>query len=172
MTSEVLDFLAEVKKKIGQPDRVLEVGSLNINGSARSVFQEADTEYIGIDQIEGRDVDIVDNAYDLEMIFPTKDFWFDLVICCETLEHDPYFWITIEQMKKVLKPGGWLIITTPGIKLQKHDYPEDYYRFFGETYKTVFFADMIKVEVKEFYFKNNAWKDLKPDWVFGYGKKL
>lgn len=172
MTSVVLNFLQKVKQRIGTPTTILEVGSLNVNGSARSVFQTANTSYIGIDQCEGRDVDIVLDGKNMFSDPRIVEGMFDLVICVETLEHDPYFWITIENMKKALKKGGWLIITTPAIMVQKHNYPSDFYRFFGDTYKTVFFKDMVNVFVEEYYDPNNKWKDLKPDEIHGYGQKL
>ena len=55
-----LSFINFVKNKF--PDyfdnkKVLEVGSLNINGSVRQFFTNCD--YIGLDVGEGKDVDIV-----------------------------------------------------------------------------------------------------------------
>jgi hypothetical protein len=166
MTNEVLNFLQQAKKKIGLPPRVLEVGSLNINGSARQIFQDSTTDYTGIDQVEGPDVDLVINVRNW---YPGD--LYDLVICVEALEHDPYFWQSVEKMKELLKSGGWLIITTPGIALQKHEYPGDYYRFFGSTYQEVFFKDMDNIYIEEFFFSDNSFKDLKPNWIFGYAQK-
>lgn len=43
-----------------------------------------------------------------------EDNKFDLVLCNGMLEHDKYFWKSIEEMKRVTKPGGLIIIGTPG----------------------------------------------------------
>ena len=42
------------------------------------------------------------------------DSRFDAVLCNATLEHDPYFWKSIAEMKRVTKPGGLIVIGTPG----------------------------------------------------------
>jgi hypothetical protein len=95
MTNYILAFLREVKAKIGQPKRILEVGSLNVNGSAREVFQEGAEVYQGIDLVEGEGVDLVMDIKDYNSNYHD----FDLIICCETLEHDPTFWLSVEKMK-------------------------------------------------------------------------
>ena len=74
-------------------------------------------------------------------------------------------------MKRALKKGGWLIITTPGSNVQKHNYPSDYYRYFGETYKDYFFKDMAEVFVEEKWRSGNLMRDQKPDEVHGYARK-
>lgn len=165
MTSFILDFLREVKAAIGQPKRILEVGSLNINGSAREVFQtNPQVFYEGIDLIPGQDVDRVVNIRDF--VITEK---YDLVICCEVLEHDPYFWLSVVKMQEALKEGGWLIITTPGFYFPEHQYPDDYYRFMPATYREIFFKDM--KEVKIVGFQSFGGSAEKPDWIGGYGKK-
>lgn len=54
---------------------------------------------------------------DLEtMPLPAKDETFDVILCCEVLEHldvDPMFMLA--ELNRVLKPGGRLILTTPNI---------------------------------------------------------
>ncbi|CAN0489055.1 unnamed protein product, partial [Phaeothamnion confervicola] len=42
------------------------------------------------------------------------DGQFNLVLSNATLEHDPYFWKTLAEMKRVLAPGGRLLIGVPG----------------------------------------------------------
>ncbi len=43
-----------------------------------------------------------------------EDERFDIVLCNATLEHDKYFWRTIAEIKRVTKPGGLIVIGTPG----------------------------------------------------------
>lgn len=147
---------------------MLEIGSLNVNGSARSVFQTGDQEYIGIDMRAGPDVDRLMNGHDILKVFGPDSF--DLVICCETLEHDDMFWVTVEQMRRCTKPGGWMIITTPGSNVIKHNYPGDYYRFFEDAYK-LFFTGFEETEIEEMSLPENTKGQLKPDEVHGYGRK-
>ncbi len=49
-------------------------------------------------------------------MFPYPDHLFDVVIFCEIIEHlqsDPFF--TLKEIKRILKPGGRLILTTPNV---------------------------------------------------------
>jgi SAM-dependent methyltransferase len=43
-----------------------------------------------------------------------SDGVFDIVVSNATLEHDPRFWLTLAEMRRVLKPGGLLLIGVPG----------------------------------------------------------
>lgn len=44
---------------------------------------------------------------------PASDNWFDVVVCFETLEHSDEHEKIFSEIKRVLKPGGLLIISTP-----------------------------------------------------------
>jgi 2-polyprenyl-3-methyl-5-hydroxy-6-metoxy-1,4-benzoquinol methylase len=48
--------------------------------------------------------------------FPFNDNYFDLVVCTEVLEHLPQSPVhALHEMRRVMKPGGKLLITTPNI---------------------------------------------------------
>lgn len=143
------------------------MGSRNINGSVKDFIQKPE-EFTGIDFINGVDVDIVMNAHDLAKKFPPSTF--DLITCCETLEHDINFWDTVKHMRRLVKPGGWLYISTPGINFFKHDYPSDYYRFTEEVYKDFFFKDWLDVYVENYTDSNSEYVN-KPNNVMGYARK-
>jgi len=53
---------------------------------------------------------------------------FDIVLCTEVLEHVPEPQAAIDEMFRVLKPGGTLILTTRFL-FPIHDAPHDYFRF-------------------------------------------
>ncbi len=44
---------------------------------------------------------------------PFKDHYFDLVICCEVLEHIARHRIAVEEIVRVLKPGRNLVVSVP-----------------------------------------------------------
>jgi SAM-dependent methyltransferase len=105
---EQLDFVAAVKEK--HPEfftgkRVLEVGSLNINGTVRDFFTDCD--YTGCDLGKGKGVDIVCAGQHLN--FPDNSF--DVVLSCECFEHNPAYQETLRNMVRMLKPGGLLFFT-------------------------------------------------------------
>lgn len=121
------------------PGRVLEIGSQDINGTVRQYFEDA-TEYIGTDMQDGVNVDMVINNHDILARFGSDTF--DTVIACEVLEHDRRFWKTAASLQAVLKPGGYLIITTPTFMFPIHRFPKDYYRFGEDAYRDEFFDGM------------------------------
>jgi SAM-dependent methyltransferase len=51
---------------------------------------------------------------DANEMSPFVDGQFAAVLCNATLEHDPYFWKTIAEIKRVTAPGGFIAIGVPG----------------------------------------------------------
>lgn len=100
----------------------LEVGSLNVNGSVRSLFRGP---YTGVDMRAGPGVDQVALAAEL----PFPDASFDVVVSTEMLEHDPSPWLSMAEMGRVLKAGGHLLLTTRGNGFGEHNEPSDFWRF-------------------------------------------
>jgi SAM-dependent methyltransferase len=94
--------------------RVLEIGSLNVNGSVRSLFKGC-AEYTGIDRKAGSSVDIQIDARE----YTGMDH--DIVVCCEVLEHDPEPEKVIECAWRSLVPGGLLILTAAGPGREAHN---------------------------------------------------
>jgi SAM-dependent methyltransferase len=152
MIPEILTWLRSVKDRfIPNTGRVLEIGSRNVNGSPRSIFTDA-VEYLGVDSEDGPGVDVVSDGIDFVAHPNNPDefsWWFDLVICCETLEHatDPF--AIVETLKYHLKHGGLLIVTTPGNGFGEHFYPRDYFRFMPNFYEDILFAGMEVLEITQ-----------------------
>jgi SAM-dependent methyltransferase len=94
--------------------RVLEIGSLDINGSVRSLFSGCD--YIGIDVAAGRGVDMVCQGQD----YDAPDASFDTVISCEAMEHNPYWKATLANMFRLCKPGGLVVMTCASTGRREH----------------------------------------------------
>jgi hypothetical protein len=85
--------------------RVLEVGSLNINGTCRELFTDCD--YLGIDVVAGKDVDLVVPAH----LHKAADGGYDTIISTEALEHDLYWMATLGAIKRMLRAGGLFVLT-------------------------------------------------------------
>ncbi len=108
MHQEAAKFCEDIQRRspfffTGQ--RVLEVGSLCINGSVRDLFD--DSEYTGIDLVPGPGVDQVIHV--MGLMEPTNAF--DVVVSTEALEHDRLWRDSLLRMFGLLKPGGLLLIT-------------------------------------------------------------
>jgi SAM-dependent methyltransferase len=84
---------------------LLEIGSLDVNGSVRACFPGA-SPYVGIDLAPGRAVDVVASGHDFG-----RDASFDAVVTTECLEHDPGWRETLANIERVLRPAGVLILT-------------------------------------------------------------
>lgn len=95
-------MLAELR-----PRSIYEIGSMNVNGSARTLCPPSVRRYFGIDTHRGRDVDAVGNG--ATYVPPFRP---DLVLCMEVLEHTTDAAAICAQAHAVLKPGGQLIVTT------------------------------------------------------------
>ena len=59
---------------------------------------------------------------------PFKDGMFPVVLCTEVLEHVAYPENALSEMRRILRPGGKLLLTTRFI-FPIHDAPHDFYRF-------------------------------------------
>jgi SAM-dependent methyltransferase len=103
--------------------KVLEVGSLNINGSIRVFFDKCD--YLGIDVGPGKDVDLVCEGQNLD--HPNETY--DTVGSCECFEHNPYWVETFNNMHRMTKSGGLVFMTCATTGRPEHGttrtYPED-----------------------------------------------
>lgn len=108
--------------------RVLEVGSMNVNGSLRGfVESHGPARYIGVDFIDGPGVDVVCDAVDLRKRFGKESF--DVVLSTEMLEHAEDWRGAVLAMKRVLKPKGLILLTARGPGFPLHGFPHDWHRF-------------------------------------------
>lgn len=123
----VADLLARKRAIKGD---VLEVGSLDVNGSIRRLFADRHRfpSYLGIDMRGGPGVDLEATGDNL----PFDDGRFAIVVALEMLEHDRRFWLTLAECHRVLRPGGHLIVTTRAFGFPRHEHPHDYWRFTTE----------------------------------------
>ena len=113
MNVAVLDFfLRNVDCSEFNAKRVLEVGSRFVNGSVRPLIERfcKPREYVGIDIEAGRYVDIILPAERLVDHFGPESF--NAVISTEVLEHVFDWRLVVNNMKAVLRRGGYIYITT------------------------------------------------------------
>lgn len=103
---------------------VLEVGSCQ--------YLEQDTlrdivpcKYLGIDIQDGPNIDMVVEPYH----WPFEDESYNMILCCSVFEHCERFWLLFEEMARVLKLNGKMLITAPRIHFKTHRHPVDCWRF-------------------------------------------
>jgi SAM-dependent methyltransferase len=110
-------FFKQVRKtfpKLFEWKHVLEVGSLNINGTVRDLFTNCN--YVGCDLDEGPGVDLAVQGQNLR--FPDDSF--DVTISAECFEHNPYWKETFLNMKRMTRPGGLITFTCAGKDRPEH----------------------------------------------------
>lgn len=92
---------------------ILDVGSLDNSGNYNysEIFDEKKWNYTGLDIEEGNNVDIV--VTDIYNWFEIEDNTFDVVVSGQFFEHLEYFWLTMSQIERVLKPDGHVCIIAP-----------------------------------------------------------
>jgi SAM-dependent methyltransferase len=158
-----------------RPERALEVGGLMGEDSLLRFPELAGAERYCLNLVElpsDREITAVTgNANDMSAF---KRDWFDLVLCCSTLEHDKRFWLSVAEMRRVLRPGGLLVVGVPGyVKDEQRDqgratltyrvhYKFDYYRFSEQAMREVIFEGMERVRVRPM---------MTPPRLIGHGRK-
>jgi len=117
MHDQARDFTVFVKRILADyflSKRVLDVGSGDINGNNRFLFENC--EYDGNDVIQANNVTIVSKTKDL----PFEDNYFDTIISTECFEHDPEYKESFLKIYKMLKPNGLFCFTCAGIGREEH----------------------------------------------------
>ena len=92
---------------------ILDVGSLDTTGSYNysDIFRQPNWLYHGLDFENGPNVKfVVKDIYNWSEI---KNNRYDVVISGQFFEHLEFFWKTLDQINRVLKPGGYLCILVP-----------------------------------------------------------
>jgi SAM-dependent methyltransferase len=117
--------------------RVLEVGSLDVNGSVRPGIQAmGPADYVGIDIRTGPGVDVVCDAAEIDRRFGPDAF--DVVVSTELLEHAREWKKIIHNFKHVLRPGGALVVTTRSYGVDFHRQPYDFWRYEKDDFELIF----------------------------------
>lgn len=105
---EQKDYFLEIKKKFPQKfkdTKVLDIGSLDINGNNRHLFE--DCEYLGLDIAEGKNVDVISLAHE----YNDADSSYDVIISNDCFEHDMFYEKTFKNIVRLLKKEGFFLFT-------------------------------------------------------------
>ena len=88
-------------------NRILDVGSLDINGNNRYLFPKEDNNfYLGLDVGAGKNVDIVSPVHKL-----SSKNKYDFIISTECFEHDKYYKDSLTKIVELLAPNGMFLFT-------------------------------------------------------------
>jgi SAM-dependent methyltransferase len=159
-----IEFFDTIKNKFPKyfrNTRVLDIGSLDINGCNRFFF--VDCNYIGLDLGPGKNVDIISVAHE----YMDPDESFDVVISSNCFEHDMYHDKTIRNAIRLLKSGGLLMFVCKTILPGGHEKFGEHGTVESDTFSSPFTSNIVGWSS---YYKNlsytNLYNILKPDEVF------
>lgn len=133
MRPEVREWVASVVQTAEGP--VLEVGSLDVNGTLRDLFPQEG--YVGLDMREGPGVDLCADI--LTRLHDESDpLWgrFNTAVIFETLEHATDPAEILVRMYRALRDGG-LFIGSWCMAFPIHNCPIDYWRITPEGLRYV-----------------------------------
>lgn len=105
---------------------VLEIGARNVTGVMRRDMFPGAGRFIGCDIHPGEGVDLVVDAHKLSDAIPAASV--DAIFSVSVFEHLVYPWKAILEINRVLKPGGYLFISTHPA-WPPHELPWDFWRF-------------------------------------------
>lgn len=118
----------------GLPLQILDFGSQTVDDQPRSyrdLFVDPAWSYLGLDIEAGANVDIVVNdAYHWSEVASDS---VDVVVSGQAFEHVEYFWASMFEITRVLKPGGLAVIIAPSNGVE-HRYPVDCWRFYRDGF--------------------------------------
>lgn len=116
-------LLQKQVKKFGHYIRgsVLDLGSGELDRYGKWFNCE---KYTKMDIFENPNVDVVGSADSI----PFPDSNFDSVIATQVFEHVPYPEKSASEVFRVLKPGGYFLMTVPQTN-ELHEEPHDYWRY-------------------------------------------
>lgn len=76
-------------------------------GCGKALYREFFDEYVGLDLFtEEADVKADFHSY------PFKSECFDVVILFDVIEHTTYYGVLLDEARRVLRPGGYLLLAT------------------------------------------------------------
>ena len=114
---------------------IYEFGSLQVEGNAeladlRELFPRR--KFVGCDMRSGAGVDMVLDLHNIDL----PDATAGTVISLDTMEHVEYPRKAVDEIYRLLKPGGVTILTSV-MRFPIHSYPNDFWRFTPEGFKSL-----------------------------------
>lgn len=124
---------------------ILDVGALDKKGNYnyRDIFDAENWSYTGLDFEDGNNVDIL--VTDIYNWFEIEDESYDVIISGQLFQHLEYFWLTMNEIERVLKPGGYVCIIAPSAGPKHGGNVPNCYRFHEDGFNAI--AKYVDLEV-------------------------
>ena len=121
----IRNYIEKHADKLGND--VLEIGSRMTNDKCWWIVNRdlAQGNWTGCDMQSGHGVDVVADIHNPPNEWQGK---FTGILCSEVLEHIARPHVALPQVRKLLQPNGFIIITTL-FAFPEHGFPDDYFRY-------------------------------------------
>ncbi len=151
------NFYRKYCRNLNSESIVLDFGSYDVNGTCKPIFQYHN--YIGVDIRAGPNVDLILKDYKLNV----PEEYADVIISSSCFEHDELFWITFNEMCRIVKTDGYIYILAPS-EGHYHPFPGDCWRFYKDSWKalekwSVYSGNPVKLLEGFIDTKDSHWKD-------------
>jgi SAM-dependent methyltransferase len=154
MHTSSVDKMIDFRDKYLSPKKhqnltIMDLGSQEVheNGSYKPLFKDMPAwKYLGLDMVAGNNVDIVlKDPYHWKEIASNSA---DVIISGQAFEHIEFFWVSMLEIARVLKPGGLCCIIAPSGGYE-HRYPVDCWRFYPDGFAALArYAKLNPIETK------------------------
>lgn len=174
-------YVKRVAKTIPRGSYVLDVGAGE--GRYRELFEHCIYRAHDFKQYQGDAKDFqseqwrytqLDYESDITAI-PVSDASFDFILCTEVLEHVPEPIKAIQEMARILKPGGKILITAPlgsGLHQKPYHFYGGFTPYFYEKFLSEYELKILEIEPNGGFLKNFVQESGRvADWLI-YARKL
>lgn len=147
MRITLLKLLGRLTAEVDFPEPIYEFGAFRVPGQrhlppVRSYFPGR--QFVGCDLEPGPGVDEIQDLHRLAL----PDGSIGTALMFDTIEHVRNPWQALAEIRRCLKPGGILVMTSVWY-FPIHAYPDDYWRFTGSAFRELW-ADYTVISVEMF----------------------
>jgi hypothetical protein len=186
----VFDTFAKIVRDIKPRGKIVELGAVPSSDSLLTLPELSGEHRVGVNisgasHFGGFEI-LKMNANNMALF---DDRSVDCVLSNAMLEHDNYFWLTLAEIRRILRPGAWAILGVPAftddglisklgqgthwpisdandyhnatLTFKQHGAPKDFYRFSKEAVRSVFFEGFERVTLVNV---------MIPPRIVGYGR--
>jgi SAM-dependent methyltransferase len=141
--------------------KVIDIGCGN--KPYEKIFEGKIAEYVGCDIVQSslQKVDIICDAIKI----PLTSCEFDTVFSTQTIEHIAEFQLVFDEAYRILKPGGYFILSGP-MYWPLHEEPYDYFRFTKYGYE--FTLKKSGFEIEKVYANGGMWATCGQSFIHSF----
>ncbi len=128
----IIEFIDTWKSNI--QGSVLDIGAGTWDYPRKTL--QKNCKYLSVDNFLHPNVDLICDIHHLDRVFEPESW--DFILCFDVLEHVQQPVTVVQQVKKLLKPGGIFLATTPYFyPLHSNAQTQDYWRISADALKFI-----------------------------------